>query len=192
MTPPRVDVVCIGSIARDGFNIVEAHSTCTLVRTKKHVMLVDTSDRAYRQRLLDGLAGIGVAPEEVDILVNTHSHSDHNSNNRLFTNATLYSHVLDPPPSPFQAMQGVNLEIDEKVRLVHTPGHSPGSISVFVDAEARTVIAGDAIPTQDNYLKDVPPAHHTDLAMAVESMHRIISWADRVVPGHGPMFVVKH
>jgi N-acyl homoserine lactone hydrolase len=192
MTKPRVDVVCVGSIVRDGNKVVEAHSTCTLVRGGSHVILVDTSDAEYRDRLIEGLAKAGVRPVDVDILVNTHSHYDHNSNNDLFPKALLYAHPLDRPRGKFNGMEGPDLEIDDSVRLVHTPGHTPGSISVFVKSNIRIVIAGDAVPTEDNVLKDLPPAHHIDREQAVKSLHRIIGWAEKVVPGHGPAFLIRH
>lgn len=190
MTHATVDVVCEGVIKRDGKKVVEAHSTCSLVRIADHNILVDTSSNEYRPRLVDGLSRVGLQPKDIDVLVNTHAHYDHNSNNDLFPEAKLYAHPLDRPRGRFTAVESA--ELADGVMIVHTPGHSAGSISVFVQADLRTVIAGDAIPTEDNYLKDVPPAHHTDRGQAVSSMHRILAWAERVVPGHGPAFLVGH
>jgi len=192
MTHPMVDVVCEGNIRRDGKKVVEAHSTCTLVRSADHNILVDTSSSEYRPRLVDGLSRAGLQPRDIDILVNTHAHYDHNSNNDLFPEARLYAHPSDRPRGRFTPVEAEELELGPMIKIVHTPGHSPGSISLYVRSDVRTVIAGDAIPTEDNYLKDVPPAHHTDREQAVASMHKILSWAERVVPGHGPAFLVGH
>jgi glyoxylase-like metal-dependent hydrolase (beta-lactamase superfamily II) len=52
------------------------------------------------------------------------------------------------------------------------------------------VIAGDALPTLNNLLKDVPPALHVDRKLALSSMSRVIEIADIVVPGHDKPFSV--
>ena len=72
--------------------------------------------------------------------------------------------------------------------MVHTPGHTPGSISVFVEAGLRYAIAGDALPTHENYLNWVPPGLNCDPDLALASMKEIVAFADIVVPGHGAPF----
>ena len=191
MSRPLVEVVCVGSIVRDGGQILEAHSTCTVVRTRHHTILVDTSDRTYRPRLLEGLQRSGLETKDIDILVCTHGHHDHTGNIDLFPQAEMYAHPADGPRGLFISVRE-EMQLGDGVRLVPTPGHSPGSISVFVEGEEKTAVAGDAVPTEDNYLKNVPPAHHFDREMAVASMRNIIDWADVIVPGHGPAFHVKH
>ena len=75
-------------------------------------------------------------------------------------------------------------EIFPGIRILHTPGHTAGSISVLVENE-RCVITGDAIPTEDNLLKNLPPGISVDRDLAMASMQRILSIADSVVLGHG-------
>ena len=74
--------------------------------------------------------------------------------------------------------------------IVPTPGHTPGSISVVVRAEETYALAGDAIPTEDNVRRWVPPGHHFDRERAMESMALLVGMADVIVPGHGPPFRV--
>jgi glyoxylase-like metal-dependent hydrolase (beta-lactamase superfamily II) len=61
--------------------------------------------------------------------------------------------------------------------------------------KARTppiiVIAGDALPTFGNFQKNVPPAIHVDLNLAISSMEKLIQLADIVVPGHDYPFSVR-
>ena len=75
-------------IAADEKNCVTAGLNSLLIRTGKHTVLVETgmgnklSERMakiYGQpaRLLDNLAAGGVAPEDIDIVINTHLHFDH-------------------------------------------------------------------------------------------------------------------
>jgi glyoxylase-like metal-dependent hydrolase (beta-lactamase superfamily II) len=141
--------------------------------------------------ILKALADLGLEGSDIDIIVNTHSHPDHCANNRLFSRAkTVY-------PKDGEL-------IAPGVRVLATPGHSPDSISVLVDAAIhpprgdgtapatrRVVISGDALPTLGNFQKSVPPAVHYDRALAVASMNKIIEMADMVIPGHDCPFSLR-
>ena len=75
------------------------------------------------------------------------------------------------------------------VRVLETPGHTLGSITVLTDTDEGVVaIAGDAIPTKENYTKWVPPGINYDPELALHSMKRIVDRADIIVPGHGAIF----
>ncbi|MDD1756951.1 MAG: MBL fold metallo-hydrolase [Methanomassiliicoccales archaeon] len=181
----KINVLCEGMIRRDGKVVLEAHSSSTLVRSKKHVIVVDTSSRANRPKLVASLKGLKVRPEQVDILVNTHDHHDHCENNDLFPKAKVIKFDSEPEE------EGQESAIDESVRLVRTPGHTPGSVSVFVEAERKYAIVGDALPIADNYRKWVPPGLNYDPEKALRSMRRIVEWAEVVVPGHDAPFEIK-
>jgi glyoxylase-like metal-dependent hydrolase (beta-lactamase superfamily II) len=84
--------------------------------------------------------------------------------------------VLDLPGSP---------------RVVHVPGHTPGSVAIHVPA-VDAVFLGDAMTTR-NVLTGVEgpkPAPFTlDPAQAAESLDRIEALdATWVLPGHGPAY----
>src|SRR6266576_127010 len=75
-------------VAGDERNYVTAGLNSLLIRTGKHTVLVETgmgnklSDRMrkfYGQpaKLLDNLSAAGVAPEDIDIVINSHLHFDH-------------------------------------------------------------------------------------------------------------------
>ncbi len=75
-------------VAADERNYVTAGLNSLLIRTGKHTVLVETgmgnklSDRMrkfYGQpaKLLDNLSAAGVAPEDIDIVINSHLHFDH-------------------------------------------------------------------------------------------------------------------
>lgn len=168
--------------------LVEAHSTSTLVTSEDHIIVVDTSSPQFRPLLLDGLRRLGVDPLKVDMVVNTHLHHDHCSNNDLFPNATFYARVEEDPSPGMQAVrEDTDLCLD--VRLVHTPGHTRGSMSVVVRApDGVHVVAGDAVPTRENFEQWVPPMIRFDESVALDSMRRIADMAAVIVPGHGPAF----
>lgn len=196
---PSVFLLKPGSIIRDESGaILDARSSVTLVVSESRKIIVDTGLIGEERQIADALSNIGILPEEIDILVNTHSHPDHCGNNYLFANAR-----------PMQPRDGE--AIAPGVRVIETPGHTMDSISVIVDMvpgakswehkqnqiisvdQTRTTllaIPGDAIPTFNNFIKNVPPALHVSRKMAISSMAKIISIAELIIPGHDKPFSI--
>ena len=185
----RLDVLAIGNLIRNGGTILEAHSSSTLIRAGDANIVVDTSSKDMLPSIRTSFRQIGVLPKDVDTVVLTHMHHDHCGNNGLFKNAKFYVREEEcPEGGEFIPVSG-NIEIASGVRLVHTPGHTRGSMSVFVQGERRYAVAGDAIPLEENYRRMVPPRINHDAATAMESIKSITNYADVIVPGHGLPFL---
>lgn len=187
---PTVKVLCAGTIVRDGPRVLDACSTVTLVESGTSRVVVDTGSPMRLDRLTSAFAASGVRIDSIEAVVNTHMHMDHCGGNDLFEHSTRYAHRLEEPPVGTVLVED-GAAVVAGVTVMETPGHTAGSISVLVDAERRYALCGDAIPTQSNYETMAPPAIHIDRRLAVESMNRILAWADIVVPGHGSPFVVR-
>jgi len=123
------------------------------------------------------LASAGYDPSDVSIVVNTHLHWDHCSNNDMFTAARFVvqrrevEYADDPLPihrRGYEKIPGVtppwistrhrieqvdgDQEIAEGVRVVSLPGHTPGSQGVLVDtAQGPFLIAGDTVDLHANW-----------------------------------------
>ena len=176
---PRVYLLKPGSILKDDSGtILDARSSVTLISTGTRRIIVDTGLKGEEKIILKGLAEGGLNPEDIDSVINTHTHQDHTGNNFLFSRAE----ILSPKEGDL---------IAPGVKIIETPGHSMDSISVVVESQNVVVLAGDALPTFSNYIKGVPPAHHVDRGMACRSMSRILKIADVVVPGHDRPFSVR-
>jgi glyoxylase-like metal-dependent hydrolase (beta-lactamase superfamily II) len=190
----RVFILKEGTIDRepDG-TILDASSSVTLVLSGDTSIVVDTAMPRDAEEVEQALAEHDLRPEDVDILVNTHCHADHTGNNRLFTNAEVVVHKQEGAArcvsGKVRRVEGTREDLAPGVRVIHTPGHSRGSISVVAETELGTwVMAGDALPTPDNYVAWVPPGIHYDPEVALGSMKLIVDLADTIVPGHGPPF----
>ncbi|MCL1810906.1 MAG: MBL fold metallo-hydrolase [Methanomassiliicoccaceae archaeon] len=188
----KLDVLSIGSFQRDEKgNVFDAHSSSVLIRTDVRTIVVDTSTPYMRPALKTSFKQIGVFPKDVDTVVLTHSHQDHAGNNDMFENADILVH-----PDEHGLVEGSkSLEADMKlaqgVKVMHTPGHTAGSVSVFVCADKKYAIVGDAIPKYGNYERMVPPAINIDERAAMESIKLITKYADVIIPGHDPPFVTN-
>jgi len=181
---PNVSLLKPGSIIRDESGaILDARSSVTLIISGSEKIIVDTGLMGEKKLITEALAKKGIGPEDIDILVNTHAHQDHCGNNYLFSKAEL----LHPKDGEI---------IAPGVKVIETPGHTFDSISVTVDngkqaMNALLVISGDALPTFDNFIKNVPPALHVSRDMAISSMSKIINVADIVIPGHDLPFSIR-
>lgn len=182
---PAVFLVKPGSIKRDEHGrVLDARSSVTIIASRQHIIIVDSGAEDEEELIRREMARIGIMPEEITILVNTHSHPDHCGNNFLFSQALV-----------LKAKEGD--VIAPGIRIIATPGHSRDSISVVIDindAELQKkviVISGDALPTFGNFLKNVPPALHVDRDQAIDSMRKIVSLSDIVIPGHDYPFSVR-
>ena len=143
--------------------------------------------------IVSRLAALGVKPDDVAIVVNSHLHFDHAGNNGAFPRATFVvqaEHLAFAKGKP--NFPGVYWDIAELrylpvtgrtrvatgVEVVPTPGHAPGHQSLVVDlAESgRVVLTGDAAFTRENIERGEIPA--MDQAAAKESLAIIRSLAD--------------
>ena len=187
---PRVRLVRQGFIERRGEVIVDASASVTLVEASGKRIIIDTGSPVECDKLLFDLRSMGVDPKEVDIVVNTHLHIDHCGCNDVFENAIVYAHRLESPPIGDMRISG-SITLFPGAEVVHTPGHTAGSVTVFVIAEKRYAICGDAIPTKANYDSHVPPFIAWDKGLAMKSMDAILASADVIVPGHDAPFEVR-
>src|SRR5438045_7347648 len=103
----------------------------------------------------------GHCVDDVRLIVNSHLHFDHCGNNRRFPGVPIYvqaaeyqaahePHYTVPEWIDFDAAEYVVVDGDRRVahgvRVLSTPGHSPGHQSVVVDAAHGLVaLAGEAI-----------------------------------------------
>jgi N-acyl homoserine lactone hydrolase len=122
--------------------------------------------------VVNQLAKLGLAPEDIDLLIATHFHFDHAGNTRDFTASKIvvqrdcYDDIMRPDaPYPRATFDIPNLkweiidgdvEIAPRVTLLKTPGHVPGHMSVLLDLPetGKMVIGIDTIYVQDNLDKD--------------------------------------
>ncbi|MFE7423831.1 N-acyl homoserine lactonase family protein [Rhodococcus sp. NPDC057529] len=178
--------------------------------------------RTPEQEPLAALAAVGVDPADVKTVINTHLHWDHCSNNDLFPNARILvqeeelRYAVDPLPTNhwtyerrpgiepcwmkgFDRIETVSGDVDlfPGIRLVHLPGHSPGSQGVVVEAENdRYLIAGDCITYHDNWdgderLAHIPTGGLTNLHEFFDSFDKIEGLGCTVIPSHDPR-VLEH
>ncbi len=189
----QLDILVVGYLEQgEDHSILKADSTSVLIRTPKHNIVVDTSTKYMRPFLKTSFKQIGVFVKDVDIVVLTHTHDDHTGNLDMFPKAKVYVHSgSDKTYNNMIVVEDEVFDLCEGVKLVHTPGHCDEEMSVFVEADRKYVIAGDAIPLEDNLRLNVPPRLNNDPELALQSIKKIRDYADVIVPGHGFPFMTE-
>ena len=184
-------------------------------------VLIDTGfDRAWVERVLPfekplqteeqtivaQLAKIGVLPETVDIVVNSHLHFDHCSGNRYFPGAQFIMtkeelrHAFVPDPwerlgydRNLVDLQGARYNLLEPlgeaeytvlpgITLFETPGHSKGHLSVIVQPtnDQPMIFPIDVAYTVHNLKDRVLMGLHSDPEDLLRSMQKIEEYARRL------------
>ncbi len=188
--------------------ILEARSSVTLVCTGRMNIIIDTGSPGDGDSILEGLEKANLKPDDVDMVVNTHDHKDHAGENRLFTKARIICGYMgleemagriQVTPAGSFPLPRHRVELNSNVYIIRTPGHTRDSISVvikdvnsdFAGPTETVIAAGDAVPTEANFLKGVPPAISYNSSVSLQSMAMITDMADWVIPGHDKPFRVR-
>ena len=196
----RIDVLQAGySNWKMKPNSMYANGTATLIRAGDKNIIVDTLGPWDREKLLQYLTERQLTPDDIDIVVGTHLHTDHIGNLNLFTKCCHY--VGDQRSHQdcfeFDIFNGQKtLSLTTNVDLYFTPGHTENDVSVVVhnvDKLGTIAICGDLFESEFDLDNDSLwiEAGSVDPDLQRQNRNYILSIADYIVPGHGKMFKVK-
>ena len=170
--------------------------------------------RTEEQEPLHALKSIGLSASDVKLIIITHLHYDHAWAFHLFDSARFliqrseatygiaplpchrsmyYEESLGKPPfvdylDRIQMIDGDH-ELENGIRAVSIPSHSPGFQGVSVSTEKGAYfIAGDAVGMFECWERTphIPSSIFNNLEQYYESMDKIDQVADFVLPGHDP------
>jgi hydroxyacylglutathione hydrolase len=128
---------------------------------------------------------------KIKYIANTHGHPDHTGGNKIFveaTNAPILIHEYDAPmlKGPFadrMLHDGDSVQVGGIVlRILHTPGHSQGSISLI---GKDVVFTGDTLFAGSIGRYDLPGGSVDEIKKSLKKL-MILSDHMKVYPGHGP------
>jgi len=70
-------------------------------------------------------------------------------------------------------------------QIFHTPGHTPGSISLWIP-DQRKVVAGDTLFFDSIGRTDLPGGNHRQELVSIHDKLMTLPEETVVIPGHGP------
>ncbi len=146
-------------------------------------------------------------------IINTHGHFDHvGANKRLkeVTGADIYIHKEDAPMLDHLEEMAVSFGMrmensppadktiadgdvvtfgNHELKVIHTPGHSPGGISLLTD---KLVIAGDTLFYGSIGRTDLPGGDYATLISSIKTKLFPLGDEVKVITGHGPATTIKN
>jgi glyoxylase-like metal-dependent hydrolase (beta-lactamase superfamily II) len=164
-----------------------------------HCLLIDPADS------LDDIK-LYLKDKVLDAIVLTHAHADHMHLIDQF-DTVIYLHPLDFPllkvakhigyPNGFPyTIQKLNIQPipssiklgDKTIEVILTPGHSPGSISLY---DGKVLVSGDVIFKGSIGRTDLYLGNESHLKLSIKNIMSLPS--DVVIyPGHGEKTTVRH
>jgi glyoxylase-like metal-dependent hydrolase (beta-lactamase superfamily II) len=161
-------------------------------------IVIDTGRRMNRN-ILEQFLGKVVDFEKIEKIVFTHMHFDHVGNFDLFPNAAFFASreeigcfEKDPAAATLNEdiveklkAARIKLSVLEKLKgleIIHTPGHTIGSICLWYAAE-RVLFSGDTIFKDGPGRTDLPTSAPGKLQA---SLNKLVSYNFKILcPGHG-------
>ncbi len=175
-----------------------------LIRSKERNILIDPGHLAHFDHVRRELTDLGLSVEDVDMVICTHAHSDHmESVGLLAETSTLFAlHTADwdmveigtpvfkgvPNMDPKRYEPDLFLTEGElkvgdiSLTIYHTPGHSPGSITIHWPATGA-LFTGDLIFQEALGRTDLPGGNGKLLKESIRRMAEVdAAW---LLSGHG-------
>jgi glyoxylase-like metal-dependent hydrolase (beta-lactamase superfamily II) len=189
------------------------YSYAWVLKTPNGAALVDAGADPQGKELLAELAMQGLKPEQVHTILLTHGHVDHWGAAHLFPKARVLhgpgedallrnvypqksvvgqltrSMARPPLPAKLEAVRdGEELDVDgEKIRVIHQPGHTPGS-TVYLWRDV--LFTGDVLVRSNRGLAPSSFIFSEDEAQARESLRRLGALDfSRTADGHAGLTV---
>jgi glyoxylase-like metal-dependent hydrolase (beta-lactamase superfamily II) len=163
-------------------------SSVVLVRDGDARIVVDPGMVAHRDRILDPLRALDVAPEAVSHVFLSHHHPDHTINVALFRNAEVVDFWARYVGDQWLDHDGDGYRLSPNAQLWLTPGHTAEDASLVVEADDG-VYAMTHLWWRQDRSPEVDPLGD-DQAAIEAGRARILAVADVVIPGHGGPFRV--
>jgi hydroxyacylglutathione hydrolase len=168
----------------------------------REAVVIDPGDEA--NRILSGLQKKAL---QLKYIINTHGHFDHVGGNKALkekTEAPILIHRAEAPmlahladsaavwgmhiensPAPDRLLEdGDRITFGEiTLEVIHTPGHSPGGISLYTP---KDLFVGDTLFAGSIGRTDFPGGDYDTLIASVRNRLFVLGDDVRVFPGHGP------
>jgi len=152
-----------------GPEITDSRDGCVYLINLVELVLIDSGAGWSSDKIIKNIESLGFEGKNLSKILLTHCHIDHIGGApdiRKRYGSKIYIHKLDAPPlengdpiltaanwyqtsfppTPVDVKLNLPEEIlkigAEKIVCLHTPGHTPGSISIYMDKEGKRILFG--------------------------------------------------
>ncbi len=124
--------------------VYDYDSNIYILKNGHEALLIDAGSGRRIDRLKKALEELGIS--RVDQILLTHNDHDHSGGVEFFPETIVKVHPLDRDSRLSRTEnveEGDEIKFGEYIlKIIHTPGHSPGSISIY-EKEHRWLFSGD-------------------------------------------------
>jgi glyoxylase-like metal-dependent hydrolase (beta-lactamase superfamily II) len=208
-TKIKIPIACFYIQGSDKHILVDAGAPAAISQT--HCPTDPVTDK---QSFEEALSKVDLTPDDIDIIIQTHLHHDHIGNAAKCRRAEVVVQedelrfALAPHPL-FANLYGIDLlkglnfrpikgdtNIDDGIKVLFTPGHTPGSQSVGIwTSKGQAIITGFCsigetfeVPAETKEVLPhwlvFTPGIHTDPLAAYDNALKVKGCADVLIPNH--------
>lgn len=199
------DLGTIGNVRLSGFELGPFATNAYVLSNESECAVIDCPYEPAE--LIEYVQRKGLTPLQ---LILTHAHCDHIGGlaefRKAFPKCTIRIHAaeagfLEDPEQNLSAFLGQPVSVAEadgflndgetldlagaKWNVLHTPGHSPGGITLHAPA-LGVALVGDALFAGSIGRTDFPHSDFDTLAHSIRMRLYTLDEATRIFPGHGP------
>ena len=184
--------------------ISHPYDCCVYLIDCREIVLIDSGAGLSFEKIANNISKVGFDPKNIKSILATHAHIDHIGSLQQFQqtyHAQIIAHELDA--DAIESGVGIAAEAygiayrpctvdirlvgdeqtlqfgDRELKIVHTPGHTPGSVAAYIDIAGRRLLFGQDI--HGPYV----PEWGADRELATVSLQRLIDLhADILCEGH--------
>ena len=160
---------------------------------------------------IEHLLNDGIKSDKIDYVINTHCHPDHLEASVHFASLPAKIGMHKEEISFYAQTRGelskmLNMELPEiafdmpfedgvlsingeELQIYHTPGHTPGSASVYWP-EKKALVCGDALFDHSYGRKDLPGGDYKQLLGSIEKLQKLD--VEYLLPGHMAVIIGKY
>jgi hydroxyacylglutathione hydrolase len=170
----------------------------------RNPILIDPGHVSLFAHVEKGLEALGMSVNDISLVICTHAHPDHieavQRFNRQSTQIAFHESAwelikqmgryaglqnsmgLDAYAPDFFLKEGI-LDVDgTELSIMHTPGHSPGSITLYLPAN-KSLFTGDLIFHEGVGRTDLPGGDGAQLKASIQRLTGLD--VETLLPGHG-------
>ncbi|RLB11495.1 MAG: MBL fold metallo-hydrolase [Deltaproteobacteria bacterium] len=186
-------------------SFTENNCNTYLIRGEKNI-LIDPGHYHLFGHVRDGLERLELSVSDIDVVLVTHGHLDHMEGVNIFKDGSAIYGIhkeewdlikkgpsyhmgvfASPDISPQILLKEGELVVgDKRFKILHTPGHSPGSICIYWP-EKRVLFSGDCVFEEGIGRTDLPGGNGEELKESIRNISQLDTWY--LLPGHGDMVV---
>jgi glyoxylase-like metal-dependent hydrolase (beta-lactamase superfamily II) len=159
--------------------------------------------------VVHALGSLGLKADDIDLVINSHLHTDHCGCNGFFRRATMICHTRELEPArsplgaaigrlpqdwdhsmPFRTFEGQHDVFgDGRIVLLSMPGHTPGMSCALtsLDRSGTFLLTSDAVAIKDHLDQGIHPRQtwdHDAASTSMDEIRRIGASGATIVFGH--------